>query len=676
MALGQPQFHPLKFAGTILFIMGACFPFFRYIAQYKRDYTTYRQGKQYITGSLVNGLSFSILPLLSLLSVVPDVQVAFSFYTENKIGMILPFFVQLCFMLLSWFIPDILSEETLQKQYDQLKEREIWYHSLFENNPVAVITFDHRGNIKHTNPKIFELTGYQEDYVVEHSFKPYVHHKDHPIIYKEFKKALVGVGSNFELRLIHQDGRILQTMIVMVPVLIENKVVGVHCLVTDITTSKEAEKKIHHMAYHDDLTGLPNRRYFEQITAEIIKRQPMKMAILLLDLNRFKVVNDTLGHAAGDQLLIEIARRIDDKIGVQDHVARMSGDEFILLLPTIRGKADVFHIANHIHKSLEQPILINDHEIITSTSIGVAMYPDHGEDLTTLLKTADVAMYTAKKKGAAQTFFYSNSLHAKEINPIQLEEDIRSAIKHEDFLIYYQPKFSTINGRMIGVEALVRWKHRHKGIISPGHFIPLAEETGLIIPLGAHVLRKVCLKLKEWESRGHKDIIVSVNVSSRQFHDDHFLQTVRDILIETGVNPRQIELEITESTAMEQVYRAERILKELSELGITITIDDFGIEYSSLNYLKKFAVDTLKVDKSFIRELLTNESNQAIVRAIIVMATHLQLDLVAEGVETEEQLKWLQMNGCQYVQGYYFSRPIPCEEFEKQFLTLHNLASS
>ncbi|WP_059352073.1 EAL and GGDEF domain-containing protein [Bacillus coahuilensis] len=676
LLLDTVEIHPIKLAVSILFILGFCFPFFRYIAQCKRDARTNPSRKQFMMWSVVNGLSFSLLPLLTLLSVVPNEEVAYSFLITNQIGTVLPFFTQLCFMMIAWFIPDVLSEERLQLQFQQLKEREIWYHSLFEHNPVAAITFDNRGNIKQTNAKIFELTGYEQDYVVEKSFKPYVYKADHRIIYKEFKKALIGVGNEFELRLLHKDGRMIQTMVAMVPVFIQQRVVGVHCLVTDVTQAKEAEKKIHHMAYHDDLTGLPNRRYFEKTTSDLIQNHLGKLAILLLDLNRFKVVNDTLGHACGDQMLVEISNRMIGNVGPHDVVARMSGDEFIVLLTSIRGKADVTRITNKIHESLEHPIIINGHEIITSTSIGVAMYPDHGKDLTTLLKSADVAMYTAKKKGAAQTFFYSNSLHAKETNPIQLEEDIRSAIKHEDFLIYYQPKFSTINGRMIGVEALVRWKHRHKGIISPGHFIPLAEETGLIIPLGAHVLRKVCLKLKEWESRGQKDIIVSVNVSSRQFHDDHFLQTVRNILIETGVNPRQIELEITESTAMEQVYRAERILKELSELGITITIDDFGIEYSSLNYLKKFAVDTLKVDKSFIHELLTNESNQAIVRAIIAMATHLQLDLVAEGVETEEQLKWLQMNGCQYVQGYYFSRPIPCEEFEKQFLTLYNLASS
>ncbi|WP_335872771.1 putative bifunctional diguanylate cyclase/phosphodiesterase [Bacillus sp. 2205SS5-2] len=652
---------------AIILIAGVTFPFFRFLTQLTRESSTNDfQGQKYFWSGLM-GFAIAGLPILVVNSIFPSSSLDLGLF-HNESGIYVSYMIQILAMLIIWFIPDIFAENKLQKQVKNLKEREDWYYSLFENNPIAVFTFNTLGEIVETNPHVFTLTGYYQDHVLSRSFRPYVLKEDLPVIIKKFQAALKGLGSEFELHIVHKKGHHILTKVTIVPVITEGKVVGAHALVYDITKSREAERKIEYIAYHDDLTGLPNRRYLENFATKVLEQEDGKHAIMLLDLNRFKIINDTLGHAYGDFLLIEIAARLSKCIGKEDVVARMSGDEFIIILKDVEGKIDIQRVAKKIHCSLQNPVVINAHNINVSTSIGIAISPEDGEDMMTLLKKADIAMYTAKQKGNGVSFFYSSHLHERVINPIELEEDMRQALKNNEFELYYQPKFSTKSIQIVGFEALVRWVHPRKGIISPNHFIPLAEETGLIVPLGEYLLRQACFQMKAWEKEGITGLRVSVNVSSRQFHDEQFTNIVADVLEQTNLSPCALELEVTENTTMDNVYRAEKILNELNSMGVTISIDDFGVEYSSLSYLQKYSVDIIKIDRSFIDKVDEKSSNQAIVKAILAMAKHFQIEVVAEGVETEQQLQWLQQNQCDYVQGFYFSKPLPAEELKNWLL--------
>jgi diguanylate cyclase len=502
------------------------------------------------------------------------------------------------------------------------------------------------------------MTGYPIEMMIGQGFQSYVMEKDLDQIQTAFQKSLIGEPSKFEMKFPHREGHMMTIQVIVVPIHLDGEVTGAHVLATNITEAIRDKEQIQYLAYHDELTGLPNRRYFNEEFEKKVQEGHEQMAILLLDLNRFKIVNDTLGHGYGDELISRVGKRCVKVLGTKGFIARMSGDEFIILLPSIGCRNDVHKVTAAIHESLETPFDIGGHDIITSTSIGISLYPQDGHDLSTLLKKADIAMYTMKKSEGAYQLLFSDQLEEKGINPIELEENLRKALINEEFELYYQPQFSLKTNRIVGVEALVRWNHPVKGVISPADFIPLAEETGLIIPLGQRILIEACKQLKIWIQDGH-EFKISVNVSSRQFHDATFVDMVRDVLNIYDVPPSLIELEVTESTTMHHVEEALAKMNALREIGVSIAIDDFGIEYSSLSYLQKFSIQTLKIDRSFIMGLDDHESNKAIVSAIHAMAKHINLTIVAEGVETESQLEWLKELECEYAQGYYFSRPVP-----------------
>lgn len=424
-------------------------------------------------------------------------------------------------------------------------------------------------------------------------------------------------------------------------------------------------KKIHYMAYHDHLTDLANRKFFmEVIEAEIQRARMHELAftILFLDLDRFKIINDTFGHEAGDQLLIETARRLETVVDKNSTVARFGGDEFLVLIPGLGDQDAILTIIQEISSLIQKPVFYDSKELHVSVSIGVSMYPQDGNDIQSLTKRADTAMYNAKESGRSNHKFYHTAMERNSYEKLALERDLRKALEGDELLLYYQPQIDLNTGSITGVETLARWNHPKLGFIPPSEFIPIAEYSRLIIPIGKWILYTACKQNKAWQDAGLPKVHVAVNLSIHQFQDSEIVRTVAHILQDTGLEPQYLELEITESIAMEDVEKVILTLQGLSALGVKISIDDFGTGYSSLNYLKNFPIQRLKIDKSFLDEIVYNEKERAIVGAIIIMAHSLNLQVTAEGVETMEQVALLQACNCDDIQGYIYSRPIPTSE--------------
>jgi len=424
---------------------------------------------------------------------------------------------------------------------------------------------------------------------------------------------------------------------------------------------RRAQAEIKKLAYFDMLTGLPNRVLFADRLKQAIvmaERDNRDVALLFLDLDHFKNVNDSIGHAYGDRLLKISADRIQHCLRSSDTVARIGGDEFVVILPMISGAEYVSKVAGKILDTLKKPVQLEEYELYTSASIGISVYPNDGASIDDLLKNADIAMYQAKEGGRNNFQFFSRDMNAQALSRQMIESSLRQAISREEFYLVYQPQFDIGSRTIVGLEALLRWRHPQKGSIYPLQFISIAEETGMIIPIGEWVLRTACHQAKAWQDAGHPYLRMAVNISARQFKQDNFVALVQTILEESGLPPERLELELTESTIMERADRNIQALRELKNLGVTLAIDDFGTGYSSLSYLKHFPIDRLKIDRSFVRDINTDGDDAAIAEAIIVMAHSLKLEVVAEGVELEEQLDFLNNCKCDMFQGYLLSHPL------------------
>ncbi len=432
----------------------------------------------------------------------------------------------------------------------------------------------------------------------------------------------------------------------------------------EVTERKQTEEQLRRNAFHDPLTGLPNRLLFTERLTQVIalsrEQENNLFAVLFLDLDRFKVINDSLGHLIGDQLLIAIARRLEVCVKQSDLVARLGGDEFTILLDNIQDESATHQVAERIHLELSRPFNLNGHEIFTTVSIGIALSSTDFEFTEDMLRGADIAMYRAKALGKACHEVFDTEMHNQAMLQMQLENDLRRAIEREEFVVYYQPIVSLTTGRLTGFEALVRWMHPERGMISPGDFIPIAEETGLILPMGQLILREACRQLSEWQLLypQHRRLSMSVNISSRQFSQHGIIDLLRDVLKETALSPACLKLEITETAIMENTESAMDTLLQLKSMGIQLSVDDFGTGYSSLGYLYRFPMDVLKIDRSFISRVDTDGEKLELVRTIITLAWNLGMDVVAEGVETTKQLAQLKMLKCEYGQGYLFSKPM------------------
>jgi diguanylate cyclase (GGDEF)-like protein/PAS domain S-box-containing protein len=441
---------------------------------------------------------------------------------------------------------------------------------------------------------------------------------------------------------------------------------GYRGIARDITQSRHAEERIRRLAHFDELTGLPNRTMFMhtlQRAFSLAQRRSKQFALFFIDLDRFKNINDSLGHEAGDRLLQDVARRLRHHLRESDTVARLGGDEFVVLVEDCADARELNAIAQNILNAVGRPYTLSGQEYHVTGSIGISTYPADGIDPAALLKNADIAMYLAKDRGKNNFQFYSHQQNAHSFERLALESALRHALEREEFVLHYQPKVEIATGRMTGVEALLRWNHPDLAMVLPNQFIPLAEETGLIVPIGRWVLRTACLQAAAWRRDGLPTMRVAVNLSARQFSDDALIVDIGDALSEAVLAPDGLELEITESMVMHNPERAVTTLSRLREIGISVAIDDFGTGYSSLGYLKRFPIDNVKVDRSFIKDLPHDTDDAAITRAVIAMAQSLRIRVVAEGVETREQLEFLRTHECDECQGYYLSRPLPAAEF-------------
>ncbi|HIJ84973.1 MAG TPA: EAL domain-containing protein, partial [Magnetococcales bacterium] len=442
---------------------------------------------------------------------------------------------------------------------------------------------------------------------------------------------------------------------------------------TDISHMKATEERLQQLAFFDALTGLPNRMLFrDRLLHEFAaaRRFDQSVAVFFIDLDRFKNVNDTLGHAAGDMLLVEVARRLTQCVRASDTVARLGGDEFTVILTGLKSSGEAEPIARKIITVLQDPVVLNEHKAHIGASVGISIFPTDGDTFDTITKYADVAMYHAKESGRGNFKFFEEQMNAHSVKRAALEHDLRLALDADEFILHYQPKMSIATGKIVGMESLVRWRRSDGSMVSPAEFIPLAEESGLIVPMGEKILQMACHFNKKRQDSGGVPLRVAVNLSARQFQQKNLLEMVKKQLLENDLDPQWLELEVTESMMMQDEKQAVATLKQLRDIGISVSMDDFGTGYSSLSYLKRLPIQALKIDQSFVRELTENSDDAAIVLAIVSMAKSLKLHVVAEGVETKEQAEFLERIECDELQGYYFSRPLAEEAFI-QFVSTH-----
>ncbi|PLR80414.1 putative bifunctional diguanylate cyclase/phosphodiesterase [Bacillus sp. V33-4] len=552
------------------------------------------------------------------------------------------------------------------------KESEDRYRSLVEMSPDIIAVYS-RGQIDYINEAGSKLFGAasQQELIGQPIWKLVA-----PAILEQIKHRELTLDENFDEKMTFEfqarrlDDKRIDVEITAMPIFYEGRtakqIVG-----RDISQRKQAEKTIQYMAYYDGLTGLPNRNMFKKHLNEVLnERKNQMLAVLFLDLDRFKIINDTKGHAVGDLLLKLVAKRLGLAVQNDGVVSRQGGDEFIILLEDT-DKEKAVNVAQRMLDEFSHSFEINSQEIFVTTSIGISIYPVDGEDEETLLKNADTAMYLAKERGKNNFQFYTDQLHLLSSRKLELENGLRKALEQEQLVLYYQPQVELKTGKIVGVESLIRWQHSDHGFISPDEFIPLAEETGLIVPFGKWVLRKACEQNKMWQQQGYKAIPIAVNISVRQLQDDDFVELVKKVLNETGLDPRYLELEITESI-MQNIDRSENILNQLKDLGIKISIDDFGTGYSSLSYLKHLPIDGIKIDKSFVDDIINHSNQGAMVKTMIDMGHNLNFTVIAEGIENQEQVAFLEQNDCKIGQGYFYSRPLPSDEIEKILSTALN----
>ena len=449
------------------------------------------------------------------------------------------------------------------------------------------------------------------------------------------------------------------------------QVTGAVTVVRDVTKARAMALQLTHSALHDVLTGLPNRTLLNDRVNQAIalaSRHRRKFAVLFLDLDGFKYINDSLGHPIGDKLLQSVGNRLADCVRAADTISRQGGDEFVVLLSEMDRSDEAASMARRMLEAVAETHFIGQHSLHITTSIGLSIYPDDGLDAETLIKNSDTAMYQAKENGRQTYEFFTPAMNARAVERQSIEESLRYALKRDEFILHYQPKVNLKSGEITGAEALIRWTHRIRGEVPPAQFIAVAEDCGLILPIGRWVLREACKQARAWADAG-LPLTVAVNISGREFRDKHFLNGVLAILNETDLDPRYLELELTESVLMKRAEYAESILKTLRARGVRVAVDDFGTGYSSLSYLTKFSIDTIKIDQSFIRKITTPPNEATLVTAVISMGRSLGMRVVAEGVETMEELSFLQAHECDEAQGYYFSRAVHPEQFAKMLDT-------
>ncbi len=565
------------------------------------------------------------------------------------------------------YVIDVITDITDRKHAEKSLQQA---DTVFRNTQEGIVVTDTGGDIVAVNPAFTNITGYEEAELIGKNIRILQSGQHDREFYRDMWLTIARDGSwQGEIWNRRKNGEPFPEFLTISVVKNEagqpESYVGTF---VDITGIKETESRLVHLAHHDALTGLPNRLLvMSRLTyaMQIARRKHTTGAVLFLDLDRFKNVNDSLGHPAGDELLLAVTKRLGSRLRESDTLARLGGDEFLVLIEDVKDSNSVANLAQALLDQFDAPYALSGgHEVYIGTSIGISLFPDDGDAADEIVKNADAALYRAKEEGRGTYRFYTSALTDKANERLSMERRLRRAIERDEFLLHYQPLIRVSDRRIVGMEALVRWQEPGQGLISPGHFIPLAEETGIILPLGERVLRMACQQMKDWLEAGHDLKTMAVNLSPRQFHLPDIDQIVGDILSEVGLAPHHLELELTESALIDQGIGAETRLAALRKLGTRIAIDDFGTGYSSLAYLKRFPINKLKIDQSFVHDIPNDSADMEITSAIIGLTRNLHLESIAEGVETEAQFAFLQEQGCQFAQGYLFSKPLPAAEIE------------
>ncbi len=538
---------------------------------------------------------------------------------------------------------------------------------IFACNNEAVLVTDASEKIISGNRAFANITGYRESEVLGRSVALLLRPDGKSLLRAKICAEMAGNGEWCgELQLIRKDGDVFFAWAAIGSLSdADGQRSNYFFVFSDLSERKEAERQIHRLAYYDSLTALPNRRLFHSLFEKALsaaQRKGSHGALLFLDLDRFKHVNDSFGHTQADLLLQEVSHRLASSLRDEDIVARLGGDEFVIALPEITRREHAGQVARKLLATLAEPFFLERHEVLLSASIGISIFPDDGRDTESLLKNADVAMFRAKRRGSNAHIFYSQEMNQRSFEQLRLEGGLRRASERGEFHLLYQPQYNLASGRITGAEALLRWQHPEHGLIPPAQFIPVAEETGLINQIGEWVLDATCSQIRNWLDQGRSPVRVAVNLSARQFSAS-LPKKIVSFLNRHGIPSDYLELEITESMLMHSADSVVGMMREFSDAGVLMTLDDFGTGYSSLSYLKRFPIDNLKIDQSFVRGIPGDQDDSAIARAIISMAHNLRLSVIAEGVETAAQMEFLRAAGCEEVQGYYCSRPLRPREF-------------
>jgi diguanylate cyclase (GGDEF)-like protein/PAS domain S-box-containing protein len=574
-------------------------------------------------------------------------------------------------------------EEANARIANQLENSEKMYRYLVDSSPDIIYTLNHEGRFTFINDRAYQLLGYKREELIGQHYSILVHEEDLERARYVFNERRVDerASRNVELRLKCHAGANQERTFNNTLMTISLNAIGMHVpdqevkklefygtygVARDITDRKRAEEVISYQAYHDILTDLPNRILFkDRLGLAVIqaKRKQTELAVMFIDLDRFKLVNDTLGHVKGDELLQQAAGRLKECLRRGDTLARQGGDEFTIVLPELRDRDDARMVADKFLEVLQDPFDLDGHAVHISASIGIAIYPTHGESIDELLRHADIAMYQVKGQGKNGHAFYDPTMQDVSHQKIALEQSLRRALEHEELEMYYQPQIDAISGRIVGAEALMRWNHPTRGIVSPGEFLPFAEENGLMLPISDWMIGALCRDMLQWKNIGGNQVRLSLNLSPQYLDRGDFFEKMRGALLRYGIAPSQIEVEITENICIRNPQHAIEQLNKLGQLGVSVAIDDFGTGYSSLAYLHRFPVHTIKIDQSFVKEIHDEHGHYPVVLAIISIARGLGLNLVAEGVETDSQARYLRSNGCLTMQGYLYHRPMPLPRF-------------
>ncbi len=558
----------------------------------------------------------------------------------------------------------------LQGSYRALAESEALYESLVQVMPQCLYRMDRESRITFANRALERHLGKPREAILGHSPRE-VYPADLAAKYRQDDlRVLQGETLNLIEEMLSLDGeqRKRYIEIVKTPTYApDGSINGIQGIFWDITARKSAEEQIEYLAHHDPLTDLPNRVLlrdrFLQAQGQAA-RSDARVAILFLDLDHFKLVNDTLGHPIGDRLLQAVAERLRRGVRETDTISRQGGDEFVIVLPELADPESAGSIAGKLMEQMHEPVRVNGHRLNVTFSLGIALYPDDGDDFDTLMKKADTAMYSAKEAGRNTLRFFTAAMNVEAAARLKLQGRLQRALEKEELVLYYQPQFDLASGRILGAEALLRWRDPERGLVPPGEFIPVAEDTGLIGPIGEWVIGEACRELRRWHEAGATDLAMAVNLSPVQFRRSRLVEIAARALQENRLPAECLEFELTESLLIREDAAILETLTALKGLGVKLSIDDFGTGYSSLAYLKRFNVDKLKIDQSFIRELCSNPDDEAIVSAVITMARQLRLRTVAEGVENAEQATMLRRFDCDEVQGFHFGRPMPAADFQ------------